>query len=194
MAEPVRVRDLLRAARAAYDAPSSPLARSASAAWRQGFASGGDWMSQALGLLRGTAPLNSPPRLQALGWIKYGLAGAGAAACIAVAILARLPLVAFLCIPAFYAIEAQMVFLFPLALDGSSRPFRDARVWTVHAGGTLAVLRTVLPIACTMLLGGFAGRGFVRSWCLGCLAVCVWYEGLRTHRGLEVAASARVPS
>jgi hypothetical protein len=31
-----------------------------------------------------------------------------------------------------------------------------------------------------MLLGGLAGRGFVRSWCLGCLAVCLWYEDLRT--------------
>ncbi len=35
-----------------------------------------------------------------------------------------------------------------------------------------------MPLACTMLFGGLAGRGFLRSWCLGCLAVCIWYEGL----------------
>src|SRR5262249_37135522 len=28
------------------------------------------------------------------------------------------------------------------------------------------------------LFGGLAGRGFLRSWCLGCLAVCLWYEDL----------------
>src|SRR5205823_3911054 len=26
---------------------------------------------------------------------------------------------------------------------------------------------------------GIVGRGFVRCWCLGCLAVCLWYEDLR---------------
>jgi len=41
-------------------------------------------------------------------------------------------------------------------------------------------MKTVLPLAAMMLLGGFVGRGFVRSWCLGCLAVLIWYERLRT--------------
>src|SRR5207244_10397260 len=80
---------------------------------------------------------------------------------------------------AFYAVEAQMVFLFPLALDGSARPFADAWRWTRHAGGTVAVMRVVVPLACTMLFAGLAGGGFLRSWCLGCLAVCLWYEDLR---------------
>jgi predicted MPP superfamily phosphohydrolase len=39
-------------------------------------------------------------------------------------------------------------------------------------------MRVVLPLACTMLFGGLAGRGFLRSWCLGCLAICIWYEDL----------------
>jgi hypothetical protein len=81
----------------------------------------------------------------------------------------------------FYAVEAQMVFLFHLALDGSARPFADARCWTRRAGGTVAVMRVVVPLACTMLFGGLAGRGFLRSWCLGCLAVCLWYEDLRNN-------------
>jgi hypothetical protein len=81
----------------------------------------------------------------------------------------------------FYAIEVQMVFLFPLALDGCARPFRTARAWTRRAGGTIAAMRVVLPVAGVMLLGGMVGRGFVRCWCLGCLAVCLWYEDLRLH-------------
>jgi predicted MPP superfamily phosphohydrolase len=31
-----------------------------------------------------------------------------------------------------------------------------------------------------MLFGGLVGRGFLRCWCLGCLAVCLWYEDLRS--------------
>jgi hypothetical protein len=34
------------------------------------------------------------------------------------------------------------------------------------------------------------GRGFVRCWCLGCLAVCLWYEDLRLH---SVGDSGRAP-
>ena len=116
-----------------------------------------------------------------LGFTKYGLAAAAALLWAGVAWALRLPLLAPLAVVVFYAIEAQMVFLFPLALDGCVRPFRAARAWTRRAGGTLAVLRVVLPLASVMLLGGLAGRGFVRCWCLGCLAVCLWYEDLRVQ-------------
>jgi len=100
------------------------------------------------------------------------------------------PLVALLVVPAFYAVEAQMVFLFPLALDGSPQLFRQARALTVQAGGTLAVMRTVLPLATVMLGGGIVGLGFVRSWCLGCLAVCLWYEQVRAAAAVPVAVGA----
>jgi hypothetical protein len=189
MAEPVSARDLLHKARALYDAPDSPLARSAPSAWKTGFASGGEWMRQALEILRGTPPPGPARGFHALGLIKYGLAGTGALLCLALAFWLGQPLVVLLCVPVFYAIEAQMVFLFPLWLDGAARPFRDARAWTVRAGGTVAVMRVVLPLACTMLFGGFLGRGYVRSWCLGCLAVCVWYEELR--RASQAAADAQ---
>ena len=125
-------------------------------------------------------PLPAPvPGLNALGAIKYALA-AGTALLIATpaVLLSAWPLMA-LGVAGFYAVEAQMVFLFPLALDGARRPFVEARRWTARAGGTLAVMTVVLPVAAVMLLGGFARRGFVRSWCLGCLAVCIWYEDLR---------------
>ena len=59
-----------------------------------------------------------------------------------------------------------------------------------------------MQLAAVMLLGGCIGRGFVRSWCVGCLAICIWYEdllalpespraGAARHRwvGLELGAS-----
>ncbi len=179
MARRIRARDLLRTARAVYDAPGCPLPRQAAGAWRGGFAAGGAWMGHALGVLRRTPAVPAVRGLQALGCVKYGLATAAGVACVVPAIGTGWYGLLFLGPLAFYAVEAQMVFLFPLALDGEPKPLRTARRWTVRAGGTVAVVRTVLPLAVCMLLGGFAGRGFVRSWCLGCLAVCVWYETLR---------------
>ena len=60
----------------------------------------------------------------------------------------------------------------------------------MRAGGTLAVMAVVLPVAAVMLFGGFARQGFVRSWCLGCLAVCIWYEDLR---GADLPAGTAPP-
>jgi predicted MPP superfamily phosphohydrolase len=128
--------------------------------------------------------------------MKYAIAGIAAALSVVVSVAFDRPWLALLCVPAFYTVEAQMVFLFPLTLDGVERPLVASRAWTVRAGGTIAVMVVVLPLAVTMLGGGFVGRGFVRSWCLGCLAVCLWYEELRTdsapeprRRGLEVCAT-----
>jgi hypothetical protein len=111
-----------------------------------------------------------------IGWVKYGLSALVALVPIAAALATGAWPVATLAVPAFYAVEAQWVFAFPLALDGAPRPLRTARAFTRRAGGTLAVMRVVMPIAGSMLFGGFAGRGFVRSWCLGCLAIVLWYE------------------
>ncbi len=180
MAETTRVRDLLRRARQVYDDACCPLRPAAVSAWRSAFASGGRWMQAALAHLRG-APLPSPVSgLNGLGVVKYGLASAAALLSATAIVLSGLPwpLLA-LCGLAFYAVEAQLVFLFPLALDGSVHPFREARCWTVRAGGTLSVMAVVLPLAGVMIFGGLVRQGFVRSWCLGCLAVCIWYEDLR---------------
>jgi predicted MPP superfamily phosphohydrolase len=97
----------------------------------------------------------------------------------AAAIWAGWPAVAVGGVLVFYAVEAQMVFLFPLLLDGSPRPWRESLRWTRRAGGTVAVMRVVKRLAMTMIFGGLAGGGFVRSWCVGCLAVCIWYERVR---------------
>ena len=79
-------------------------------------------------------PSDTAFNYQLLGLIKYGLA-AGVALLWAVAACAwHVPWLVPLAVVAFYAVEAQMVFLFPVALDGSARPFRrrpalDAPRW-----------------------------------------------------------------
>ena len=135
-------------------------------------------MRLALESLRGRPCPPTTNNYQLLGLIKYGLAVSPALLWAVAVYVCHVPWLMPLAVVVFYAVEAQMVFLFPVALDGSTRPFGAARRWTVRAGGTVAVMRVVLPLAGTMLFGGLAGRGFLRCWCLGCLAVCLWYEDL----------------
>src|SRR4051794_12178706 len=111
---------LLARALELYDAPGSPLAAGARRAARRGFSSGAAWMAVALAELRGEAasPADLGASYQFLGLAKYGLAGGAALGWASVALLLHAPLPALLAIPLFYAVEAQFVFLFPLALDG----------------------------------------------------------------------------
>jgi hypothetical protein len=87
--------------------------------------------------------------------------------------------VALLGLPVFYAIEVQFIFLFPAAIDHAENAYIGNRYRTARAGGTIQRMATVIPLAAIMLGGGFTGRGFVRSWALGCLTVIVWYEQLQ---------------
>jgi hypothetical protein len=178
MAESARA--LLAKASAIYDDPKQPLVAYAEReAWKNGFISGAEWMRLALGQLRGQSlPCGSAP-FQTLGTAKYALATAGALFYVLVVAQTGLwPLLPGAAL-VFYAIEAQMVFLFPLALDGCPTPFRESLLWTRHAGGTLPVMITVMQLAAVMLFGGLFGRGFIRCWCLGCLSVLLWYEEVR---------------
>lgn len=165
--------ELLRAADARLDAALLADARSVATA---GFAGGGAWMARILG---GELP---SARARYLGVVKYGLASLGGAL---VATLLAGPAGVLALVPAalaFYAIEAQMVFLFPVAICGSRTPFRDAFVLTRRAGGTLAVMAVVLPIAATMLLGAPFRGGFVRAWTLGCLAIVLYFRAIEGAR------------
>jgi hypothetical protein len=169
--------ELLQEARRLYDTPDLPFARIAMHdSWRSGFASGAEWMRIVLSYRRGheIPPIRAPYNL--LGIIKYGLAVLGALAYAALAwrleVLILIP--GFILV--FYAIEAQMVFLFLLAIDGKSALFRESLRMTQQAGGTLSVMITVMRLTVAMIFGGFVGMGFVRSWALGCLSVVLWYE------------------
>ncbi len=172
--------NLLMRARMIYDNPDLPFAEvAAQEGWRSGFTSGADWMRITLSHVRGSeVPPHALP-LQRMGLVKYGLCSIAALAYLALVLSLRwYPLIIGV-VFVFYAVEAQMVFLFPLALDGVPDYFRASRRWTQKAGGTLQVVATVLPLAVVMLFGGFIGQGFIRSWFLGCLAVVLWYEDLR---------------
>lgn len=185
---------LLSAARRLYDDPALPLEQAASSSWQTGFASGAKWMSLALSVLR-NRPASHQPKFrnyqpfQWLGLQKYSLALMGA--CLATGLgLVLLPsLWSLLSFGVggfvFYAIEVQMVFLFPLALDGEASLWKTSRCWTRKAGGTWAAMRVVLPLAVVMMMGGLVGQGFRRSWCLGCLSVVLWYEEIRQQDALS---------
>ena len=137
-------------------------------------------MSDGLAALRGEPQPTPPERAwQRWGAFKYGACALASLVWLAALLRSDLGWLAPTVVAPFYAVEAQMVFLFPLLLDGADAPLRASRAWTLRAGGTARVALTVLPLAATMLLGGVLGRGFVRSWCLGCVAVLLWYEELR---------------
>jgi hypothetical protein len=96
-----------------------------------------------------------------------------------------------LVVPVFYAVEVQAVFAFPAALDGAAHPIAASRRIVRDNGGTLRSTAIVAAIAACMLGGGFAGRGFRRSWCVGCLAVLLWYERWRPSGPSDLASVPR---
>ena len=170
---------LLARAAVLYDEASGTLAPAARCAWRKGFPGGAAWMQMALARIRGTESVGRAASWTRLGLGKYGLALSAALAPAGAAWALGIPALALLAVPAFYAVEAPLAFVFPAALDGAADPAGLSRALCRRAGGTRAAMAVILPIATAMLMGGFAGRGFLRSWCLGCLAVCIWYEDLR---------------
>ncbi|WP_254627635.1 hypothetical protein [Myxococcus sp. CA040A] len=173
--------ELLTRAAHLYDAPGSTLAHEARGAWRGGFASSATWMAQALAQVRGRPVLADLPHAGRWGALKYGGALLAALGCWGLAVVLGLPhaLGFVLAVLAFYAAEVQGLFLFPLLMDGAEHPWRSGRALLRRAGGTPGAVGTVLMLAGVMLLGGLVGRGWVRCWCLGCLAVVHWYEDLR---------------
>src|SRR5438045_8063819 len=124
-----RVRVLLSRAAALFDAPYSPLREAASRAGRRGFTSGAAWMPLALETVRGVPCPLQGPGYGRLGLLKYGLAAAAALLWAGGAWALGLSWLTPFAVLVFYAVEAQLVFLFPLALDGGARPFRTARAW-----------------------------------------------------------------
>lgn len=179
-----RADTLLAKAAATFDG-SEDLARRADVASTRGFGAAGIWVAHALSALR-------PSDVERhAAWWRWGLAKYGACLAAAFAFVAAawwtgvwpLGLAALL---AFYLVEVQMVFLFPVLADGAPNPLRASRDLLQRSGGTIAAVVTVLRLAFVMLTGGVMGRGFVRSWCLGCLAVVHWYVDLGGVSRLEL--------
>jgi len=176
----MRASKLLMQARELYDNPNLPFAQAAmSQGWRDGFNSGARWMALVMEHVRGEMVRPQPAPYNALGIFKYGLASLMAVIYLIFVVSKGWWLALPGVIPIFYAVEAQMVFLFPLMIDGYSDFMRQSLAWTRRAGGTFNVMFIVVQLAVVMLFGGFVGQGFVRSWSLGCLSVVLWYEELR---------------
>lgn len=183
----MEARRLLAQAITLYDDPKLPFARLAvHEGWRTGFDSGAAWMCAVMEHQRNDILPSVHASYNLLGFFKYGLSALGALLYLALVIgTGWWPLLpGFVLV--FYAIEAQMVFLFPLVIDGCPDALRQSRAWTVRAGGTIPVMWTVMQLAVVMLFGGFVGQGFTRSWALGCLSIVLWYEELR-HAEYRVA-------
>jgi len=157
-------------------------------------------MTTVLSNLRGRDVVLHRAPFTRLGITKYALASAVALLVAGAFVVLRLWALVPLAVLAFYVVEVQMLFVFPLAIDGHRRPFRESRRLMLRIAGTARAVGTVLPIAAYMLLGGFLGRGFLRCWCLGCLAVCIWYEDARVlppmqrTRRLEIAGGGAAPT
>jgi hypothetical protein len=169
-------RALLAEARRLYDA-NPRLAAFAAEARSSGFAGGAEWMREALTVVRGVRP-DGEAAFHRLGLVKYGFATAAAAGFAVGAWNVAHGLVP-LAVVVFYVVECRMVFAFPMTLDGSRAPLRDSHRLVARVASPLAATATVMRLAAEMLVGGFCGRGFVRSWCGGCLAVLLWYERSR---------------
>ncbi|MBL8842590.1 MAG: hypothetical protein JNL90_13805 [Planctomycetes bacterium] len=201
---------LLARAACCYDEPRFGLAAAARIAARGGFAGGAEWMRRALGAIRGESP-HGAARFTRLGVVKYALAS-GAALLLPALALPLLALPAFasvvqtplaaalrwllllmslpLASGAFYAVESRFVFAFPCAIDGDAVPLRASHRLLARTAAPLAAIRAVVRIAASMVVGGLLGRGFLRSWAIGCLAVLLWYEEARA--AARAAASAAV--
>lgn len=178
------VRELWSAATRLYDDPALGLEVAAKAAAFRGVDAGAEWMRAAIGVVRGTPPSGRASFLR-LAVVKYGLACLGAG--LASLLVWSLPaLVLPAALVAFYAAESRLVFVFPLALDGDRTPLTASGRLVARTQPPVVAALRVMTIAAGMVFGGFTGRGFLRSWCLGCLAVVLWYEDAR--RAAEVAA------
>ena len=152
--------------------------------WKNDFSAGADWMRNCLSQLRmNDLTKRNDIELNAAGMQKYGLAILPVLATLSLSIAAKSILLFCLGPVVFYLVEVQMVFLFPLLIDGEKHPFKASRDLVRSQGGTWEALRIVLPVSWTMVFGGFFGQGFVRCWCIGCLAVLLWYEKARACRG-----------
>lgn len=149
------------------------------------FKIGAEWMRECLETLRGREISR-----KLVSWNYYGVCKY--LSCLLIALLVSclftdygfiIQFLIFAC--TFYLLEAQSVFLFPLLIDtGEDRIWYRSFNMTLKAGGTIYVASVVVQIALFMIFGGFffkklSSANFVRAWCIGCVAILIWYEEIR---------------
>lgn len=191
-----RAQRLIGLASAHLESPRSQLMELASQRWWCGFSIGGPWMRRALQELQVHAPWpEREPSWTMLGLFKYGQCALAALVIGAAAYGLEQWWMLALTLPAFYLVEAQWVFLFVLVAQGHPEPLRQSARLTRQAGGAWRVMWTVLPLAWTMLTGWAtlrpSAQGALKRWCVGCLAVVIWY--LELHDSAPAAQKGASP-
>jgi len=140
------------------------------------FTNGAQWMLSCLNHIRNKdARLPKDVAFEYYGWTKYLL-------CSFVAIL---PLflsywLAPISILLFYLVEVQLLFLFPLLIDGNKKSFKNSRLFTKKIGVFRAMM-VVMRIALYMLYGLCRKKDHLGNWYAGCLAVLILYEKINTN-------------
>jgi hypothetical protein len=133
-------------------------------------------MADSLAELRG-CPTSQIPEFnyEAYGYGKYGLAS-GVMLAVLVAWAYTGEDLLFPCaFVAFYLVEIQLLFLFPILVDDRDAPIRTSLALTKRVG-YLTVLCNVIPIAVFMILGWLVRRRGLEAWLIGCMAILIWYE------------------
>lgn len=138
------------------------------------FSNGGEWMRLRLSLLRNRVIAPVPLKVfQFWGVFKYVFS-----LLVGISILLLnwpLGITTPLAIAAFYIIEVQFCFLFPLIVD-NRKPFFLNSILLTHRVGFWRCLRLVLYFAAYMLTSGYGRKHFLLAWHIGCLAVLLAYE------------------
>jgi len=157
-----------------YDS-SEMLQKESLHAYKGGFPSAVKWMRLALQILRSKEIPERNIPYSFLGFIKYGLAGFTFILYIIFIIHIKYYIFLPFAIVLFYGIEVQFLFLFPLAIDGISKPIYHSLNCKVK-GGRFASIFGVIVIAIFMISGILPQKSFFRNWSVGCIAVLIWYE------------------
>ncbi len=140
------------------------------------FTRGAEWMLYCLNHIRNeNTTLPKGVAFEYYGWGKYLLCS----------FVALIPLfLSYWLVPLsillFYLIEVQLLFLFPLLIDGSKNSFKSSWRLTRQIG-TFRAMIVVIPIAIYMLYGMCRRKDCLQHWYVGCLSILILYEEINTN-------------
>lgn len=140
------------------------------------FTTGARWMSAHLPAQAGRpGGFDEQRRFGWYGGIKYGSGLLAFLAVGGVVLGLHRPVLLPLAGLAFYVVEVQFLFLFPLLLDRVAHPLRTS-IRATYRVGFLKSLGWTLALAALMLAGLLNRRRPWHNWHLGCLALLNWYR------------------
>nr|WP_067054738.1 hypothetical protein [Mucilaginibacter sp. L294] len=139
------------------------------------FACGGLWMQNKMNELDGTNRIPIKPiAFNYYGVLKY-------TACLLALFVSgvMLSFISMWLIPisiiVFYVAEVQLLFLFPLLIDGVKHPLTTSIKQTYKTGISRAIFN-VIPIGFYMVGGLLDVKAPLKKWHIGCLSILIWYR------------------